>query len=88
MLPPTQDLARFRQTHSNSSLTHIHATCPDNPCGPAITILAGERHGQVLRDKGILYAPDCVINAGGIINVSAEAADKLAERRLEAGKVH
>jgi leucine dehydrogenase len=27
------------------------------------------RHGQALRDKGILYAPDYVINAGGLINV-------------------
>ncbi|MCP5023864.1 MAG: hypothetical protein GY930_19125 [bacterium] len=78
------------------------------------------------REKGILYAPDCVINAGGIINVSvevsvdgyneteamrrinnisealrqvcaisseeniptAEAANRLVENRLAAGKVH
>ncbi|MFY8187842.1 MAG: Glu/Leu/Phe/Val dehydrogenase dimerization domain-containing protein [Flavobacterium sp.] len=29
-------------------------------------------HGQMLMDKGILYAPDFLINAGGIINVYAE----------------
>jgi len=29
-------------------------------------------HGQILSDKGIIYAPDFVINAGGIINVYAE----------------
>jgi leucine dehydrogenase len=29
-------------------------------------------HGQILKDKGILYAPDFLINAGGIINVYAE----------------
>lgn len=29
-------------------------------------------HGDRLRDEGILYAPDFVINAGGIINVSVE----------------
>jgi len=29
-------------------------------------------HGDRLREKGILYAPDFVINAGGIINVSVE----------------
>ena len=29
-------------------------------------------HAEVLREKGILYAPDYVINAGGIINVSIE----------------
>lgn len=27
------------------------------------------RHGSLLRDRGILYAPDYVINAGGIINI-------------------
>jgi leucine dehydrogenase len=31
-----------------------------------------KKHGQMLRDKGILYAPDFLINAGGIINVYAE----------------
>ena len=30
------------------------------------------RHGAILREKGIVYAPDFLINAGGIINVYAE----------------
>lgn len=30
------------------------------------------RHASVVRERGILYAPDYVINAGGIINVSVE----------------
>ncbi|MFD2517893.1 Glu/Leu/Phe/Val family dehydrogenase [Salinimicrobium flavum] len=30
------------------------------------------KHGLVLREKGIVYAPDFLINAGGIINVYAE----------------
>jgi leucine dehydrogenase len=30
------------------------------------------RHGQMLLDKGILYAPDFLINAGGLINVYTE----------------
>ncbi|MFT7484493.1 MAG: leucine dehydrogenase [Candidatus Paceibacteria bacterium] len=30
------------------------------------------RHALVVRDRGILYAPDYVLNAGGIINVSVE----------------
>ncbi|MBB4120046.1 leucine dehydrogenase [Mesonia hippocampi] len=29
-------------------------------------------HGQMLKEKGIVYAPDFLINAGGIINVYAE----------------
>ncbi len=30
------------------------------------------RHGEALKERGILYAPDYVINAGGLINVYAE----------------
>ncbi len=31
-----------------------------------------EKHGPMLIEKGILYAPDFLINAGGLVNVSAE----------------
>lgn len=31
-----------------------------------------ERHGHMLIDRGILYAPDYVINAGGMIHVACE----------------
>lgn len=34
--------------------------------------LAEARHGEALRQRGILYAPDYVINAGGVIQVAAE----------------
>lgn len=40
--------------------------------GCANNQLKEARHGELLRQKGILYAPDYVINAGGIINVSME----------------
>ena len=41
--------------------------------GAANNQLADEKvHGQLLQDKGIVYAPDFLINAGGIINVYAE----------------
>lgn len=40
--------------------------------GAANNQLAGEQHGDKLRDLGILYAPDFVINAGGLINVEDE----------------
>lgn len=33
-----------------------------------------EKHGKLLSERGILYAPDYVINAGGLINVSMEKA--------------
>jgi leucine dehydrogenase len=40
--------------------------------GCANNQLAESRHDQALLEKGILYAPDYVINAGGIINVALE----------------
>lgn len=40
--------------------------------GGANNQLAGPEHGAALMERGILYAPDYVINAGGIINVSTE----------------
>src|SRR5690606_36749275 len=41
--------------------------------GAANNQLADEKkHGQILMERGIAYAPDFLINAGGIINVYAE----------------
>ncbi len=40
--------------------------------GGANNQLVEERHGQILHEKGILYAPDFVINAGGLISVFSE----------------
>ncbi len=40
--------------------------------GSANNQLAEERHGDMLHEKGILYAPDYVINSGGVINVADE----------------
>ena len=37
--------------------------------GAANNQLATTAHGQILHDRGILYAPDYVVNAGGIIDV-------------------
>lgn len=55
--------------------------------GAANNQLANEQvHGKMLQEKGILYAPDFLINAGGIINVYAEIVkyDKAeAMRRTE-----
>ena len=45
----------------------------DIVAGGANNILDDEtKHGEELIKKGILYAPDYVINAGGIINVASE----------------
>ena len=53
------------------------ATLPMLRCqvvaGAANNQLADEEiHGQALQDRGILYAPDFVLNAGGLINVYNE----------------
>lgn len=41
-------------------------------CGGANNQLATEQDGARLAERGIAYAPDYVVNAGGIINVVAE----------------
>lgn len=40
--------------------------------GSANNILARDEHGEKLKGLGIVYAPDFVINAGGIINIQDE----------------
>jgi leucine dehydrogenase len=40
--------------------------------GSANNQLATDEDGQRLKDAGIVYAPDFVVNAGGIINIAAE----------------
>jgi leucine dehydrogenase len=57
--------------------------------GAANNQLAEERHGDALEAQGVLYAPDYVINAGGLINVNSELYDWTPERaRAKAGEVY
>lgn len=57
--------------------------------GGANNQLAEERHGDLLEAKGILYAPDYVINGGGLINVNAELNGWTRERaRSKAGEIY
>jgi len=45
-------------------------------CGAANNVLKDASvHGKALQDKGIVYAPDYVVNAGGVINVSHELVE-------------
>lgn len=48
--------------------------------GAANNQLAEERHGDELHRRGIVYAPDYAINAGGLINVNAEVEGWSLER--------
>jgi leucine dehydrogenase len=50
--------------------------------GAANNQLARQEHGDKLRDLGILYAPDFVINAGGLMNVEDELRGYDRERAL------
>jgi leucine dehydrogenase len=57
--------------------------------GGANNVLAEPRHGDELEKRGILYAPDYVINAGGLINVNSELENWSAERALKkAGEIY
>jgi leucine dehydrogenase len=52
-------------------------------CGAANNQLADEKnHGEAVTKKGILYAPDFVVNAGGIINVYYELDGYVRERAM------
>jgi len=50
--------------------------------GAANNQLLEERHGDELEEQGILYAPDYVANAGGVINVYSELAGWDRQRSL------
>jgi leucine dehydrogenase len=50
--------------------------------GAANNQLLEERHGDELEARGILYAPDFVANAGGVINVYGEIAGWTKDRAL------
>lgn len=38
-----------------------------------------DKHGKIVMEKGLIYAPDFMINAGGVINCYAEVANLSAE---------
>lgn len=45
-------------------------------------------HGDCLRQRGILYAPDFVINAGGVINIAVELEPEGYNEARALAKVH
>ena len=86
-----------RRTTSTTSNATSSPPAPSAPCStttpsPACTckIVAGaannqlhdgDRHGRELNERGILYAPDFVINAGGLINVYNELTGNYNQER-------
>tara|TARA_R110002072_G_scaffold113232_5_gene242621 strand:+ start:206 stop:1279 length:1074 start_codon:yes stop_codon:yes gene_type:complete len=51
-------------------------------CGGSNNQLKTDQHGIQLGEMGILYAPDYVVNAGGLINVYVEMEGYVRERAL------
>ena len=51
--------------------------------GSANNQLLEERHGSMLRDRSILYAPDYVANVGGVLNGCVELLGWTSEQSLE-----
>ena len=58
-------------------------------CGGANNVLGSPEDGERLAERGVLYAPDYVVNAGGIINVAGEylgwSSEEVARRVGETG---
>jgi len=51
--------------------------------GGANNVLAEYRHGDILKEKDILYAPDFVGNSGGLMNVYVELEGYSKERAMK-----
>ena len=51
--------------------------------GAANNQLADPRHGHALHARGVLYAPDYVVNAGGVIDIACEGPDYSIDRVLK-----
>ena len=56
--------------------------------GAANNQLARDGHGAALAARGVLYAPDYVINAGGIISVTLEYLARRTGEHCELAEVH
>jgi leucine dehydrogenase len=57
--------------------------------GGANNVLEAERHGDTLHERDILYAPDYLVNAGGLISVYGELSGWTPERSMrKAGEIY
>ena len=72
-------------TLNDATLPQLKATIV---AGCANNQLAEVRHGEQLKEMGILYAPDYVINAGGIINVSFEKDYDVAKSTAKVEEIY
>jgi leucine dehydrogenase len=57
-------------------------------CGCANNQLLEDRHCDLLKEKNIIYAPDFVVNAGGLINVANELDKEGYHPKTSREKIH
>lgn len=58
-------------------------------CGSANNQLADEHHGDLLAERGILYAPDYIVNAGGALwSIESLAPGGFDRKQAEAAVAH
>lgn len=61
-------------------------TIPNFNCkviaGAANNVILDDASGEALKARGIMYAPDFIINAGGVINAAGEAAGNYNEEEV------
>ena len=68
-------------TLNDDTIARLHC---EIVAGAANNQLANEeKHGQLLLEKGIIYAPDFLINAGGLINCYSELEGYNRERAMD-----
>jgi len=73
-------------TVNDDTIPHLKV---DIVAGAANNVLAEARHGDELHKRGILYAPDYVINGGGLINVYGELKGWSREQSIrKAGEIY
>ena len=72
--------ARSARRSTTTTIPRLKATIV---AGAANNQLAEPRHGDDLHARGILYAPDYAINAGGLVNVAQEVNGYDAKRARE-----
>jgi len=65
---------------NDETLKHLKAKVI---AGSANNQLLEDRHGDIIQEKGIIYAPDYVINSGGVINVADELKGYNRERVMK-----
>lgn len=68
---------------NDKSITKIKAKII---CGGANNQLAESKHGKQLKELGVLYAPDYVANAGGLMNVFVELEGYSPDRAIDKTK--